>query len=65
MLKDMELWTAIRRALLVDKMSKREAARHVGLGYPTIDKISRNESLGTYDKSASLETKPYSDFENF
>ena len=31
MLQDMELWTTIRRALLVDNMSKRSAAEHFGL----------------------------------
>ena len=57
MLKDMELWTAIRRALFVDKMSKREAARHFDVGYHTIDKISRNERPGTYKRASPLTTK--------
>jgi len=57
MLKDMELWTAIRRALFVDKMSKREAARHFDVGYHTIAKISRNERPGVYKRARPPVTK--------
>ena len=57
MLKDMELWAKIRRALFVDKMSKREAARHFGVGYHTIVKISRNESPGDYVRVNAPATK--------
>jgi transposase len=57
MLQDMELWTAIRHALFVDKMSKRAAARHFGVGYHTIVKISRQERPGTYERAKPTETK--------
>jgi transposase len=57
MLQDMELWTTIRRALLVDNMSKRSAAEHFGLGYRLIDKISRNETPGTYERTSPSVTK--------
>ena len=57
MLQDRELWTTIRRALLVDNMSKRSAAEHFGLGYRLIDKISRNETPGTYDRTSPSVTK--------
>ena len=53
----MELWTTIRRALLVDKMSKRAAARHFGLNYRTINTIYHNETPGTYERAHPSETK--------
>jgi hypothetical protein len=33
MLHDMEIWTAVRRALFVEQISKREASRRFGLTY--------------------------------
>ena len=57
MFQDMELWNTIRRALLVDKMSKRAAARHFGLNYRTINTIYHNETPGTYERTHPSETK--------
>lgn len=39
MIRDMEKWTTIRRAVLVDKMSRREACRKYKLNFRTIVKI--------------------------
>ncbi|MAT73241.1 MAG: hypothetical protein CMJ58_27465 [Planctomycetaceae bacterium] len=39
MLQDMELWTEIRRRVLTDEISRRQAAREHRLNYRTIVKI--------------------------
>ena len=39
MLSDMHLWSTIRHALLVDKISKRAACNRFGLDFRTIQKI--------------------------
>jgi len=38
MLQDMELWTDVRRALFIEKISKRAASLRFGLSYYLIDK---------------------------
>ena len=55
--KDMELWTAVRHALFVEKISKREACRRFRLNFRTIQKIFHNEMPADYDRTASSATK--------
>jgi transposase len=57
MLKDMELWTAVRHALFVEKISKREAALRFRLGFRTIQKIFRNEVPADYVRKPVTVTK--------
>ena len=42
MIKDMETWTNIRRDILVDEMSRREACRKYKLIFRTIQKILKD-----------------------
>ena len=42
MIREMEKWTTIRRAVLVDKMSRREACRKYKLNFRTIVKILKH-----------------------
>src|SRR5215469_11898436 len=64
MLQDMELWTEVRRALFVERISKREACRRFGLSYYLIDKISSQESPGIYQRASLPHPKigPYIPF---
>ena len=55
--KDMELWTAVRHALFVEKISKRAACRRFRLNFRTIQKIFHNEMPADYDRTASSATK--------
>jgi hypothetical protein len=48
----MELWTEVRRALFVESISKREASRRFGLSYYLIDKISRSDRPGSYQRAS-------------
>jgi len=48
----MHLWSTVRRALLVDKMSKRAACKHFGLNFRTISKIAANPLPGSYERSS-------------
>lgn len=50
MLQDMELWSAVRHALFVEKISKREACRRFGLNFRTIQKIFCNETPRRYER---------------
>lgn len=64
MLQDMELWTEVRRALFVEKISKRAACRRFDLSYYLIEKISSQESPGTYQRASPPHPKlgPYISF---
>jgi len=55
--KDMEQWTAVRHALFVEKISKREACQRFRLNFRTIQKIFNNEMPIDYERSASSVTK--------
>ena len=61
MLQDMEVWSEVRRALFVEKISKREASRRFGLSHYLINKISVQESPGTYQRASPAHPKlgPY------
>jgi len=54
---NMELWTAVRHALFVEKISHREAARRFGLNFRTIQKICANEIPLAYERDTSSVTK--------
>jgi len=64
MLQDMELWTDVRRALFIEKISKRAASLRFGLSYYLIDKISAQESPGSYQRASPPHPKlgPYIPF---
>ena len=57
MLRDMELWTDVRRALFVESISKREACRRFGLSFYLIDKIFRSDHPGRYRRASSPHPK--------
>ena len=57
MLTNMNTWTAVRRALFVEKISQREACRRFKLNFRTIQKIARNTSPGHYERTASVPAK--------
>jgi transposase len=57
MLQDMELWSEVRRALFVEKISKREASRRFKLSFRTIHKIASSASPGTYRRTRAPVTK--------
>ena len=57
MLQDMEVWSEVRRALFVEKISKREASRRFGLSHYLINKISVQESPGTYQRASPAHPK--------
>jgi transposase len=61
MLQDMERWTEVRRAVLVEKMSKREASRQFGFSYYLIAKICSQERPGSYQRASPAHPKlgPY------
>jgi transposase len=61
MLQDMDIWTDVRRAVLVDKVSKREASRQFGLSYYLITKICSQESPCRYQRASPPHPKlgPY------
>ena len=48
MLKDMQLWTEVRHALLVEQISLREAAERFDLNFRTVQKIRDNVSPPDY-----------------
>jgi transposase len=48
----MEVWTAVRHALFVEQISKREASRRFGLSYWLINKISRQECPFPYQRAS-------------
>jgi transposase len=52
MLQDMDVWTEVRRALFVEKISKREACIRFDLTYYMVDKISQRESPGSYQRAS-------------
>jgi hypothetical protein len=58
MLQDMELWSEVRRALFVEKISKREACLRFDLTYYMVDQISRSESPGRYQRASPAHRKP-------
>jgi transposase len=64
MLQDMELWTDVRRALFVEKISKREACLRFDLTYYMVDQISRSECPGSYQRASPASPKlgPYISF---
>jgi len=47
-IKDMKLWTDVRRAVLTGEMTRREAVEHFGLNFRTIQKILRHEEPPGY-----------------
>jgi transposase len=55
--KDMELWTAVRHALFVEKISQREASRRFHLNFRTIQKIFHNEQPADYEREVGSATK--------
>jgi|GEM_PF-95232 len=57
MLRDMDLWTEVRRALFVESISKREACRRFGLSYYLIDQISRRDTPGRYQRASPVHPK--------
>ena len=57
MLRDMELWTEVRRALFVESISKRAACRRFGLSYYLIAKISRSDHPGSYQRASPAHPK--------
>ena len=52
MLQNMEVWTEVRRALFVEKISKRETSRRFGFSYYLITKISSQASPGIYHRAS-------------
>jgi transposase len=48
--KDMEQWIAIRRAVLVDGISKREACRRFGIHWDTLQRILRHSLPPRYQR---------------
>jgi hypothetical protein len=44
MLRDALLWNAIRRRVLIDGVSKRQALRETGMHWKTLEKVLRHES---------------------
>jgi transposase len=61
MLQDMDIWIDVRRAVLVEKMSKREASRKFGFSYYLIAKICSQEHPGSYQRASPAHPKlgPY------
>jgi transposase len=50
MLSDMHLWTTIRHALFVEKISKRAACKRFGLSFRTIQKVAAHPEPGSYHR---------------
>lgn len=55
MYTNMEQWTAIRRAVLVDGLSKREACRRFGIHFKTLQKMLEHPAPPGYRRVAKLE----------
>lgn len=56
MLSDMQLWTTIRHALFVEKISKRAACKRFGLSFRVIQKVAANPEPGSYHRRPRSET---------
>ena len=52
MYRDMELWTEIRRKVLVEGVSKREALRRYGIHWETLQKVLTHSSPPGYRMGA-------------
>jgi len=50
MFKDPQAWAAIRRAVLVDRVSKRQICRQTGIARETLERILQHESPPAYKK---------------
>jgi lambda repressor-like predicted transcriptional regulator len=53
MLKDLEQWAAICKAILMDKVSRRQICRETGLHSQTLTKILKHETPRGYCQSRS------------